>query len=88
MPSKKQVCRQEGGRSWIEDQEPNPVGLEFNPSLFHADNKDDNMAADTFAPGMVLFSAPPWAYRLRLRVLRPLSQDGQAQVPTMLSGKL
>lgn len=60
------------------DRRPATQPREFYPALFPADNKDDNMAADTFAPGMVPFSAPPWAYRLRLRVLGPLSQDRQA----------
>lgn len=53
MLSKAGVCREEGGRSCIEDWEFSPVCLEFNSALFPADNNDKNMAADTFAPGMV-----------------------------------
>lgn len=36
--------------SWIEDWEPRTARLELNPALLPADEKDDNMAADMFAP--------------------------------------
>lgn len=44
---------QAGGKACREAWEPSPVGLEPNPALFPADNKGENMAADTFASAMV-----------------------------------